>query len=111
MKASLKTMATEMQGSKATKPLDVRIDAPVNTAKGFAPLPSTDKNYRTANTRANTRQLSGHFPGEDVQAFRVLAASLDMDVQELLAEAINMAFERHGLPNRIEATSGRRKRL
>lgn len=45
-----------------------------------------------------------------MQAFRVLAATLDMDVQELLGEAINMTFERHGVPNRIEITSGRRKR-
>jgi hypothetical protein len=31
-------------------------------------------------------------------------------VQELLAESINMIFERHGVPNRIVVTSGRRKR-
>jgi hypothetical protein len=36
------------------------------------------------------------------------AATLDMDVQELLGEAINMTFERHGVPTRIEITSGRR---
>jgi hypothetical protein len=28
----------------------------------------------------------------------------------LLAEAINMTFERHGKPNRIDIVSGRRKR-
>ena len=42
---------------------------------------------------------------------RILAAELDRDVQELMAEAINMVFERHGKPNRIEITSGRRKRV
>jgi len=72
--------------------------------------PAEEKSYRVAQTRTSTRQLSGHFPAEDVQAFRVLAATLDMDVQELLAEAINMTFERHGTPNRIEITSGRRRR-
>ncbi len=71
---------------------------------------AVEKAYRVAQTRAATRQLSGHFPAEAVQAFRVLAATLDMDVQELLGEAINMTFERHGVPNRIEITSGRRKR-
>ena len=75
------------------------------------PEPSRVVSYRRAETRAATRQLSGHFPAEDVQAFRVLAAEQDRDVQELLAEAINMVFERHGKPNRIEITSGRRKRL
>jgi hypothetical protein len=74
------------------------------------PPPVAEKSYRVAQTRAATRQLSGHFPAEAVQAFRVLAATLDVDVQELLGEAINMTFERHGVPNRIEITSGRRKR-
>ncbi len=76
-----------------------------------APEPPRVVSYRRAETRAATRQLSGHFPAEDVQAFRVLAAEQDRDVQELLAEAINMIFERYGKPNRIEITSGRRKRL
>jgi hypothetical protein len=40
-----------------------------------------------------------------------LAAELDRGVQELMAEAINMVFERHGRPNRIEIISGRRKRV
>lgn len=75
------------------------------------PEPSRVVSYRRAETRVATRQLSGHFPAEDVQAFRVLAAEQDRDVQELLAEAINMIFDRYGKPNRIEITSGRRKRI
>ena len=35
---------------------------------------------------------------------------LDMDVQERLAKALNMTFERHGRPNRIAVASGRRKK-
>jgi hypothetical protein len=66
--------------------------------------------YRVAQTRAHTRQISAHYAADTVQAFRVLAAELDMDVQELLAEAINMTFERHGKPDRIDIVSGRRKR-
>jgi hypothetical protein len=52
--------------------------------------------------------LSGHYPAEDVQAFRILAAEQDKDVQELLAEAMNMLFDRYGRPNRVPVTSGRR---
>ena len=95
MRASLK----EIAGSMKPPP-----------AKPVAVAPAEPKSYRTAQTRAAARQLSGHFPADAVQAFRVLAATLDMDVQELLGEAINMTFERHGVPNRIEITSGRRKR-
>jgi hypothetical protein len=60
-------------------------------------------------TRGGTRQISGQFPGEHVQAFRVLAARQDKDVQTLLAEAINGVFERNNLPNRIPIVSGRRR--
>lgn len=34
-----------------------------------------------------------------------------MDARELLAEGIDMVFERFGRPNRIDMTSGRRKRI
>jgi hypothetical protein len=97
LKTSLKAIAGTM------KPGPVAAPSPTPVAP--------DKPYRVAETRAATRQLSGHFPADDVQAFRVLAATLDVDVQELLAECINMGFERHGLPNRINLTSGRRKRV
>lgn len=61
-------------------------------------------------SRSGTRHLSGHFPADDVQAFRVLAARQDKDVQELLGEAINLVFERYAQPQRIAIGSGRRKR-
>jgi hypothetical protein len=76
-----------------------------------APEPQDAHSYRTAATRSDTRQLSGHFPAEQVKAFRVLASVQDMDVQELLAEGINMVFERYGVPDRVEIVSGRRKRI
>jgi len=94
--ASLKSLAA------ARRPA---VEAPVATPAPEVPA------YRTATTRAATRQLSGHFPADAVQAFRVLAAEQDMDVQELLAEGINMVFQRFGRPERIEITSGRRKRI
>ena len=74
---------------------------PVHPADAMPPPPAPEKSYAVAQTRTATRQVSGHYPAADVHAFRVLAAELDMDVQELLAEALNMVFERHGRPNRL----------
>jgi len=61
-------------------------------------------------TRIDARNLSGYFPTPDVIAFRALAASQEKDVQELLAEGLNVIFERYGLPNRVPIVSGRRTR-
>jgi hypothetical protein len=69
------------------------------------------KKLYTAATRADTRQLSGHFPTEVVQAFRILAARQDKDVQQLLAESINRTLKRAGMPERAPVTSGRRKHV
>lgn len=66
--------------------------------------------YRVAATRQGARAVAGHFPAEHVQAFRVLAASEDKDVQQLLAEAINLLFERKGVSVRMPVASGRRTR-
>lgn len=65
---------------------------------------------RRPRTRANTRQLSGHFSVEVVQAWRVLVAEQDMESQELLAMGINMVFEHFGKPTRVPVISGRRKK-
>jgi hypothetical protein len=46
----------------------------------------------------------------DACAFRALAAVQAKDVQELLGEAINLVFEKYGVPNRVESISGRRTR-
>ena len=91
MKASLKNLARDMKPEPAP-----------------APLPAPEASYPTAQTRSGTRQISGHYPADDVQAFRILAAEQDKDVQELLAEALNMVFERYGRGNKIAVTSGRR---
>jgi hypothetical protein len=68
------------------------------------------RSYRVAKTRLTSRSVAGHFPAEHVHAFRVLAATQDKDVQQLLAEGINLIFERHGVPLRIPIFSGRRTR-
>ena len=67
-------------------------------------------NYRTAQTRSDTRQIGGHFKAEAAQTLKVIAAEQDRDVQELLAEALNMLFSKYGKPTRLEVTSGRRSR-
>ena len=96
MKPSLKSLGASMKATAEPKPEAAPQEAP--------------KNYRTAETRLDTRQLSGHFPADDVKAFKRMALENDLDVQELLAEALNMAFERYGQPNRLQIVSGRRKR-
>ncbi len=65
---------------------------------------------REAETRINTRQLGGHFPAEFVKAFKILANEQNLDVQELMAEGMNLAFERYGYPDRVNIVSGRRKK-
>ncbi len=87
-------MSTKTTSLKAlATPRRPAAEAPAEVEAPQAPA------YRTAATRAATRQLSGHFPAQD------------MDVQELMAEGINMVFERFGRPDRIEIISGRRKRI
>ena len=70
---------------------------------------TTSKKPHTAATRAETRQISAHFHKDIVKAFRVHAARQDKDVQQLMAEAINLVFERDKVPIRAPLTSGRRK--
>ncbi len=72
--------------------------------------PQTEPGYRTAQTRAATRQVGGHFKPEVAQTLRMIAVEQDKDVQEILAEALNMVFVRYGKPTRAEITSGRRSR-
>jgi hypothetical protein len=63
----------------------------------------TNKKRYIAATRAGTRQISAHLPEDVVKAFRIDAAKQDKDVQQLLAEAVN-------LPIRAPVTSGKRTR-
>ena len=72
--------------------------------------PQTEPSYRTAQTRADTRQVGGHFKPEVAQTLRLIAVEQDRDVQEILAEALNMVFGRYGKATRAEVTSGRRSR-
>ena len=101
MKASLKDLA---RGASATAPASVAV-----AAQAMEPQAGGTA-YRTAQTRADTRQVSGHFKVEVSQTLKLIAAEQDRDIQEILAEALNMVFERYGKPVRAEVTSGRRKK-
>jgi len=100
MKASLKDLA---RGSAPP----IQAATPMPAAESVAKEPT----YRTAQTRADTRQVSGHFKAEVAQTLRLIAVEQDRDIQEILAEALNMVFERYGKPARAEITSGRRKKV
>lgn len=100
MKSSLKDLA-----KKAAAP--EQSTAPASDVHRPSPEP---RNYRTAQTRSDTRQVSGHFKPEVSQTLRLIAVEQDMDVQEILAEALNMLFERYGKATRADVTSGRRRR-
>jgi hypothetical protein len=69
----------------------------------------TEPSYRTAQTRSDTRQVSGHFKPEVGRTLRLIAVEQDRDVQEMLAEALNMLFTRYGKATRAEVTSRRRR--
>ena len=102
MKASLKSLATG--GSVAGQTTPAEPSPP--------PAPEqTPRTYRTAQTRAETRQVSGHFRPDVAQTLRLIAAEQGRDIQEILAEALNMVFARYGKATRAEVSSGRRKKV
>jgi hypothetical protein len=103
MKASLKSLA---EGSRETA-----VGADRTTKPPATPIPEHPHSYRTAQTRAETRQVSGHFKPDVAQTLRLIAAEQGRDIQEILAEALNMVFARYGKAVRAEVSSGRRKKM
>lgn len=95
MKASLKTL---IENDSAAAPVRQPIQ-PVQKRSS----------YRIAQTRTDTRQVSGHFMPEVARTLRLIAVEQDRDIQEILAEALNMVFARYGKAARAEITSGRRR--
>lgn len=99
MKVSLKSLA-----GSTSKPA-------VQTLAAAEVEPEQDgPSYRTAQTRTDTRQVSGHFKPEVAQTLRLIAAEQGLDIQEILAEALNMVFARYGKAVRADVSSGRRKK-
>lgn len=95
------------------KDLAARVAPATVSAVSSAPdeqVGSSVRSYRTSQTRADTRQVSGHFKADVAQTLRLIAVEQDRDIQEILAEALNMVFERYGKSVRAEVTSGRRRK-
>jgi hypothetical protein len=86
------------------------VAAPEPAAPPASQPEQSEPTYRTAQTRANTRQVSGHFKPEVAQTLRLIAVEQDRDIQEILAEGLNMVFARYGKGTRAEISSGRRKK-
>jgi hypothetical protein len=68
------------------------------------------KSYRVASTRAGTRQIAGYFPDDVVRALKLIAVEHDRDQQDILAEALNMVFEKYGKAARATVLGVRRSR-
>ena len=51
-----------------------------------------------AKTRIGTRQIAAHFPEDVAWQLRMLAVERKTTVQNLLAEALNDLFAKHGKP-------------
>ncbi len=83
---------------------------PSTNKAGAKDTAAPPKSYRVAKTRTGARAIGGNYPAEPVLAFRVLAAAEEKDVQQLLAEALNMLFESKGVTARFPVASGRRTR-
>lgn len=94
MKASLKNLA----GKAASEP------QPATRSTSQAPPTAAAQ----ARTRQGTRTVSAHFKPEVAQALRLLAAEQDREHQDMIAEALNMLFERYGKPTRAEVKDGRK---
>ena len=61
-----------------------------------------------AKARLGMKQVAGHFPEEVAWQLRELAVEQRVTVQELLGEALNDLFQKHGKP---ELLPGRRSDL
>jgi hypothetical protein len=103
MRASLKSIAGG--GGKEAVETSIAPEPPTT------PQPEQERRYRTAQTRADTRQVSGHYKPDVAHTLRLIAAEQGQDVQEILAEALNMLFARYGKAVRAEVSSGRRKKV
>lgn len=104
MKTSLKDLAKR---SAPSSPAPESAPAMPDAAPGSE---SGGRTYRTAQTRTDTRQVSGHFKAEVAQTLKLIAVEQDRDIQEILAEALNMVFTRYGKATRADVASGRRKK-
>lgn len=57
---------------------------------------ATDPHFRPS--RVGKTNVTGYFPSSVKKQLRILAADRDTTIQELLAEALNDLFAKHGRP-------------
>jgi hypothetical protein len=86
---------------------DVAAEPQTQNSNGVASASHSEPTGRIAQTRDNTRQVSGHYKPDVAQALRMLAAEQDREQQDLLAEALNMLFERYGKATRAAPLGSR----
>ena len=65
-------------------------------ASSFSSAPEVSG--RTAKTRMGTKQIAAHFPEDVAWQLRGLAVERKTTVQNLMAEALNDLFAKHGKP-------------
>jgi hypothetical protein len=73
-----------------------RREPPASPPPAEEPAPAAARPL--ASTRRGTRQVAAHFPEDVAWQLRELAVQQRMTVQDLLAEALNDLFAKHGKP-------------
>jgi hypothetical protein len=102
-------MSTQRASLKSLAATGTAAEPPRLVPSPIAPEPAPS--VRVAQTRENSRQVSGHYKPEVAQALRLLAAEQDREQQDLLAEALNMLFERYGKVTRATPLGTRRRKM
>lgn len=74
--------------------------APVEQGEG-----QTQRERRTSTRPAGTKQIAGHFPAEVSWQLRELALERRTTVQNLLGDALNDLFQKHGKPEIVARES------
>lgn len=70
--------------------------APQEPALAAIPLPAASPHFRPS--RVGKSNVTGYFPPAVKKQLRILAADRDTTIQDLLAEALNDLFAKHGKP-------------
>jgi len=99
----MKAPTRERSGRRARRPAE-------DPGMRVTSLATAEPALHTAKTRTGTRHVSGHFKTEVAKAVRLIAVEQDKDIQEILAEALNLVFAKYGKSVRVAVSSGRRRK-
>lgn len=72
-----------------------------------APAMPEAREQATPRTRVGTKQIAAHFPEDVAWQLRALAVERKTTVQNLMAEALNDLFAKHGKPEVAPLERGR----